>query len=88
MSTLPTSLMLETTILNDCVAAPPSPSVAVSVTEVVPTLASPGVPDNVPVPSPESEIDNQDPEAHPAVQARVMLLEFGEPSSASVAVML
>ena len=87
MSTLPTSLILDTTTLNDCVATPPLPSVAVSVTAVVPTLASPGVPANVPVPSPESDIDNQLP-AHPAVQARVIELELGEPSSASVEVIL
>ena len=77
--------MLETITLNDCVSTPPSPSVAVRVTAVVPTFASTGVPVNVPVPSPESARDNHEPE-HPAVQARVIVAEFGEPSSASVAV--
>ena len=85
ISTPPMSLIFATTMLKDCVATPPSPSVAVNVTDVVPTLASLGVPVNVPEPSPASARDNQAPvPVHPAVQARVIVFEFGEPSSASV----
>ena len=89
MATLPASLMLVTVIVNDSVSVPPSPSVTVTTTAVVPTCASTGVPVMVAAPLDPALIDNQELElaqsTPPAVQVMVIVPEFGLPSSASVA---
>ena len=84
IATLPTSLMFETVMVNSSVSVLPSPSDAVITTAVVPTFASAGVPESVPVPSPASEIDSHEPDPHPVLQVRVIVPELGAPSSASV----
>ena len=49
IDTAPKSLMLVTVTVKDCVELSLSPSVAVSTTLLAPTLASAGVPVNLPV---------------------------------------
>ena len=82
--------MFATVMVKDSVSVPPSPSVAVTTTAVVPTCASPGVPLMVAAPFDTALIDNQELElaqsTPPAVQDRVIVPELGLPSSASVAV--
>jgi hypothetical protein len=82
--------MFATVMVKDSVSVPPSPSVAVTTTAVVPTFASAGVPLMVAAPLDTALIDNQELElaqsTPPAVQVRVIVPELGAPSSASVAV--